>query len=232
MTGSLGVVGSERPNDSCVLSLFGTIRAITPRFWMALGMLDKIAARDQKEDRRMRIFQCLLLTIFLGFSMTSLTQAVAQEETTDQRIKAILAQHRLITSLREVEAMSRELYFEQSFILLYVHGDRKEWIGSRNHPPRMLTEAVDSRFVPPLKRFRARVDRLQLQDTQKSLVFDALDSIDSTIAAGYDIAAEIEQENVFAATTIFHERSLPAFKSAWRNLYTVVFELERDVPRR
>ena len=107
--------------------------------------------------------QCLAAATIVALAM-SFAPSFAQD-----RAAEAVSQHQLIVSLRDIEAMARELYYDQSFMLLYLHGNRTEWIGSRNVPSRLLTEAVESRFVPPLKRFSRRIDQLDLSESQKKV---------------------------------------------------------------
>ena len=153
--------------------------------------------------------------------------ALAQEATAEERLRALERHRRLIGSLRAVEALTRECYFDQSFVLLQLHGGRTEKIGTY----RMLRAAADNRFLLPFRRFTARIDKLAVAEPQKALLREAMAAADAAVRSGYAMADALEADDLDAATTLFHERSLPAFRRAWRNFYTVIAELEREAGR-
>jgi hypothetical protein len=170
----------------------------------------------------------ILVIVPPSFAQTQVSAGPESEQTAE-----LIKLHRLLADVRNLEIDSRDLYFNQSFILLYLHGDRTEWIGSYNRPARMLTEAVTSLFVPKINRLNARIERsTDLTDEEKLLFKGAITKTNEAINAGFEIADLIRSDRIDEATNVFHEKSLPAFKASWRDLFTLNYRLEDRFPKR
>lgn len=178
-----------------------------------------------------RIAALSSMVLFVGTALFS--QTVETKDSNEDRLRDAIKRHQLLRSLYEYQIQTYSLFHDQTFILLYLHGDRTEVIGTFNKPPRMLDAAVQSRYEPQFNRFKARIGKLDgLSEEQKSLLHESVSQVGISIEAGYEMADFLRADDLGAATQKFHDVSLPAFRNAWRSTYTVISELERAFPLR